>query len=334
MENILITGASGFIGSFLVEEGLNRGFQVFAGIRKSSSREYLKDPRIQFLEFDFSTREKVEETLETCKKSNVRFEYIVHNAGITKARKKEDFYNVNCRNTINFIEALIQTGMVPAKFIYLSSLAAYGPGDPETGEPVRHADEPKPIELYGKSKLEAERYIFSLKEFPWLIFRPTGVYGPKEKDYFVFFRTINRGLEPYIGFKKQVLTFIYVRDLVRLIYISMASSHVRKAYFVADGNEYPSELFAAITKKILGRKTIRFTVPLPVVKTIAMVGENFAGFWGGMPTLNSDKYNVLRSTNWRCEIEPIERDFGFRAEYDLEKGVQETLAWYKKEKWI
>lgn len=334
MENILITGASGFIGSFLVEQGLKDDFQVYAGIRKSSSREYLQDPRIQFLEFDFSTREKVVETLVDCKKKNIRFQYIVHNAGLTKAQKKEDFYNVNCLNTIHFIEALIQAGMVPEKFIFISSLAAYGPGNPDTGEPVRLADEPKPIELYGKSKLDAERYITSLRDFPWLIVRPTGVYGPKEKDYFVFFQTINRGMEPYIGFKKQMLTFIYVRDLVRLVFMALNSPYLHKAWFVSDGQEYPSELFAAITKKALGKKTIRFTVPLFIVKTIAIIGENVSGLWGSIPTLNTDKYNVLSSTNWRCEVEPLKKDFGFVAEYDLEKGVKETLEWYKKEKWL
>jgi nucleoside-diphosphate-sugar epimerase len=199
---------------------------------------------------------------------------------------------------------------------------------------VRLTHEPKPIELYGKSKLEAERYITSLKDFPWLIVRPTGVYGPKEKDYFVFFQTINRGLEPYIGFRKQVLTFIYVRDLVRLIYLALASTHVNKAWFVSDGKEYPSEVFAEITKKALGRKTVRFTVPLFVVKTIATVGESIAGLWGSTPTLNTDKYKVLKSSNWRCEFEPLEKDLGFKAEYDLEKGVAETLAWYKQEKWL
>jgi dihydroflavonol-4-reductase len=137
-----------------------------------------------------------------------------------------------------------------------------------------------------------------------------------------------------MGFKKQILTFIYVRDLVRLIYTALTSPHVRKAYFVSDGREYPSEQFAEITKKALGKKTIRVTVPLPVVKVIAATGEFIAGLWGKTPTLNTDKYNVLSSTNWRCEVEPLSRDFGFAAEYDLEKGVREALEWYKKEKWI
>jgi nucleoside-diphosphate-sugar epimerase len=333
-KTVLVTGASGFIGSFLVEEGLKRGHTVYAGIRRSSSRGYLTDPRIRFVEFDFSTREKVVATLGECHSKGIRFDYIIHNAGVTKAKKKEEFLEVNAGNTRNFIEALKETGQVPEKFIFISSLAAYGPGNPHTMEPVKHADEPKPIELYGRSKLEAEKYIRGLDDFPWLIFRPTGVYGPREKDYFVFFQTISRGLEPYIGYKKQILTFIYVRDLVRLIYDALPSPHLRKAYFVSDGKEYESTLFAEITKKALGKKTVRITVPLPLVKAIATIGETVAGYFGTVPTLNTDKYNVLKSTNWRCETTPLRDDFGFEAEYDLARGVAEVLEWYKNEGWL
>ena len=160
------------------------------------------------------------------------------------------------------------------------------------------------------------------------------VYGLPWAEVVFDFQTINRGMEPYIGFKKQILTFIYVRDLVRVIYLALASSHVNKAWFASDGKEYPSELFAQITKKALGKKTVKFTVPLFLVKTIATIGEHVAGLWGSTPTLNTDKYNVLKSTNWRCEVEPLEKDLGFKAEYDLEKGVAETLEWYKREKWL
>jgi UDP-glucose 4-epimerase len=333
-KDILITGASGFIGSFLVEEGLKRGHTVYAGVRKSSSRGYLTDPRIRFVEFDFSSEEKVISTLADCRAKGIRFDYIIHNAGVTKAQKKEDFLNVNYGNTRNFVEALRHEKMFPDKFIFISSLAAFGPGNPKTMEPVRLCDEPRPIELYGKSKLEAEKYFLGLSDFPWLIFRPTGVYGPREKDYYVFFQTISRGLEPYIGYKKQILTFIYVRDLVRLIFDALPSPVVRKAYFVSDGKEYESTLFSDITKKALGKKTIRFTVPLPLVKAIAIAGEQIAGLWGAIPTLNTDKYNVLSSTNWRCEHQPLKTDFNFEAEYDLEKGVKETLSWYKQEGWL
>ncbi len=334
MANILITGASGFIGSFLVEEGLKRDYQVFAGIRKTSSKEYLKDERIRFIEFDFSSVDKIVSTLEECKSQNTRFQYIIHNAGLTKAQRKEDYSRVNYLNTKNFIEALHQAGMIPEKFIFISSLAAFGPGNPQTFDPVKLSDKPNPIEFYGKSKLEAETFIQSLENFPWLIFRPTGVYGPKEKDYFVFFQTIQRGFETYIGKAKQILTFIYVKDLVRVIFDAIQTSIIRKAYFVSDGKEYDTATFAAITKKHLNKRTIRVVVHPLVVKTIAIFLEKSYGMFGKIPTLNTDKYSVMRSANWKCETEPLQQDFNFTAQYDLDEGVKEALEWYKKEGWL
>ena len=334
MDSVLITGASGFIGSFLVDEGLKRDFQVYAGIRKSSSKAYLQDPRIRFIEFDFSSVESIVQTLDLFRKQNIRFRFIIHNAGVTKANKKEDYFNVNFLNTKNFIEALQITSLIPEKFIFISSLAAFGPGDPVTMKPVMHSDEPKPIELYGRSKLAAEKFITSVKDFPWLIIRPTGVYGPREKDYYVFFKTINNRLETYIGFSKQIITFIYVKDLVRVIFDAMLSSVTGKAYFVSDGLEYDTQTFAAIAKKHLNRKTVKITVPTGIVKQLAFLLEKTFGLWGSMPTLNTDKYNVLKSINWRCDTEPLQRDFSFTADYDLDKGVKETLEWYKQNGWL
>lgn len=334
MENVLITGASGFIGSFLVEEGLKRNYIVYAGIRKTSSREYLKDQGIRFVEMDFSSEDKIVETLVEFRNKGIRFHYIIHNAGITKAGKKADYFRVNTQNTQNFIRALIRSDMVPDKFIYMSSLAAYGPGDPVTMRPVIHTDSPNPIELYGKSKLEAEKFIVSLTSFPWLIFRPTGVYGPREKDYYIFFKTMNRGLETYIGSRQQLLSFIYVKDLARLIFDVLKSPIVRRSYFVSDGREYDTLTFAAITRKILNKKTVKITVPGVVVKHMAYGFEKLFGLWGVIPTLNRDKYKVLSSTNWLCDTEPLQTDFGFIAEYDLEKGVTETINWYKTQHWL
>jgi len=334
MLNVLITGASGFIGSFLVEEGLRRKHNIYAAVRKSSSRKYLQDPLIHFVEMDFSSREVLVKTLSGLKNEGIHFDFIIHNAGITKTQDKEEFSRVNYLNTRNFIEGLIEAGMVPGKFIFMSSLAAFGPGNPQTMDPVMLKDEPKPIETYGRSKLEAEKFLTSVPDFPWLIFRPTGVYGPREKDYFVFFKTIKGGLEPYIGTRKQILTFIYVKDLVRLIFDAGESAHTGKAYFVSDGKEYGAQQFAVITKTHLNRKTLSFVVPSGIVKILASSMEKIYGLWGAIPTLNTDKYKVLASVNWKCETAPLQSDFNFQAEYDLDKGVKDALEWYHKEGWI
>jgi nucleoside-diphosphate-sugar epimerase len=333
MKNILITGASGFIGSFLAEEALARGLNVFAGIRSSSSRKYLQDPRLRFAEIDFSSASSIRKFLEEKKKEGVTFDYVIHNAGVTKARKKEDFYTVNCDYTKNLADALISSGSIPEKFVYISSLAAYGPGDPVSMKPVMLSDRPQPVDEYGRSKLKAEQYLKELDVLPWLLIRPSGVYGPRERDYFVYFQTISRGMEPYIGYKPQILTFIYVRDLVRLILDATLSGMVHRAYFVTDGREYDSREFAVITKKHLNKKTFKFTVPSGIVGGIAWTMEKLFSLGGGMPTLNTDKFRIMKATNWKCETAPL-ADFGFEARYNLDQGVKEVLEWYKKEKWL
>jgi nucleoside-diphosphate-sugar epimerase len=334
MANMLITGASGFIGSFLVEEALGRGLTVYAGIRKSSSLQYLRDPRICLTEIDLTGKSRIIDFLRDQQQKGITFDYIIHNAGLTKAQKKEDFYRVNYSYPRNFIEALLETGLIPRKFVYISSLAAYGPGDPVSMKPVMLSDIPRPVDEYGRSKLEAEKYITSLNGFPWLIIRPSGVYGPREKDYFVYFKTIQQGMEPYIGHKLQVLTFIYVRDLVRLIMDATTSAITGKSYFVTDGKEYDSREFAAITKKHLRKKTIHMTLPLWLIGGAAYMMEKVYSLWGAMPTLNTDKFNIMKSVNWTCQVDLLQKDFNFRALYDLDKGVKEALEWYRQEGWL
>lgn len=332
MKKILITGASGFIGSFLVEEALKRDYQVFAGVRRNSPRTYLSDPRIQFFESELSDKNLLTENLKKHMKSHGRFDYVIHNAGITKSCHKEDFEKVNFTYTKNLIQALMDTGSVPEKFIYMSSLAAFGPGNEQTLQLIKDTDTPHPITLYGKSKLKAETYIKSLQNFPNLIFRPTGVYGMREKDYYLAFKNVKNGLESYIGTSEQHLTFIYVKDLARLIFDALPSNITGKSYFVSDLNQYTAKEFHSLIKKALHKKTISLVVPKPIVRIILFFNEKLFCLFGKAPVLNTEKYKELICKNWLCDSNSIVRDFGFVPAYDLEKGIQETLAGYKTKK--
>jgi nucleoside-diphosphate-sugar epimerase len=332
---VLITGAAGFIGSFLVEESLKQGFDTYAGVRASSSRQYLKDEKIKFVDLKYNDKKLLAEQLSELKNTVGKFDYIIHGMGITKCKNKSDFDRINCGYTKNFVEALIESGSVPDKFVYISSLSAWGPGDSKTGQPIMLSDKPNPDTLYGASKLKAEQYIASLPGFPYIFLRPTGVYGPREKDYFVFNKTVAGGIEPAMGFQTQYLTFIYVRDLVKLAFLACKSDIVQKAYFVTDGKEYTDKEYAAIVKKHLGRKhTLKLRVPLFLVKFISYSLDTVCGWFGQTPTLNKDKYNILRVMNWKCENKPAEDDFNFKADYDLDKGTEEAIKWYKQEKWL
>ena len=199
---------------------------------------------------------------------------------------------------------------------------------------LKEEDEPKPINTYGMAKLEAERYLAQLHDFPYIILRPTGVYGPREKEILTFFKLVNRNIEGYIGTRRQHLAFVYVKDLTRVVLDATLSSISQKSYFVSDGGYYAQWDLGKATKRILNKKTLRFHVPIGLVRSIPWVMEQIGKGDGKYPTLNLEKVRILESVNWKCDIEPLKEDLNFQPQYDLEEGLEETLAWYKDKGWL
>lgn len=332
MEKIAITGASGFIGSFLVEEALKKGLETYAIIRSTSSKKYLTDPRINFIDFNLSSKSEMFDQFIELKSRGIVFDYFIHNAGATKVVHKNDYLEVNFNYTKNLVEALIESECIPKKFIYMSSLAAYGPGDPISGLPIKESDIPKPLTLYGKSKLASEQYIRSIDEIPFIIIRPTGVIGPRDTEFISFYKTINRSIEPYIGSPNQLLTFIYIEDLIQLIFKAINSEVINKSYFATDGISYTGEEFASVVKKVLHKKTIRIVFPKAVIKPIALLSEHASRMFGKPSILNSEKYKEFTALNWLCDSEPAKLELNFEPEYDLKKGIEKSVLWFKENK--
>ena len=333
MESILITGASGFIGSFIVQEALKRRFGVWAGIRASSSKKYLKERKIHFLELDFAHPNELRAQLSG--HTYNKFDYIVHCAGVTKCADKNDFDRVNYLQTKYFVDTLRELNMIPKQFIYISTLSVFGPIREKDYTPIREEDTPAPNTAYGLSKLKAELYIQSLPGFPYVIYRPTGVYGPREADYFLMAKSIRQHTDFSVGYKRQDLTFVYVKDIVQAIFLGIEKEVSRRAYFLADGKVYKSRAFSDLIQKELGSPfVIHIKCPLIVLKVVSLLAEFIATRSGKSSTLNSDKYKIMKQRNWQCDITPAVKELGYAPEYDLEKGVKETIAWYKNEGWL
>lgn len=155
MKKILITGASGFIGSFIVEEALRRELEVWAAVRPTSSRKYLQDTRIRFIELDFGSEEKLTEQLR-----GHDFDYIVHAAGATKCLHREDFFRTNTEGTKHLVRAILRLSMPIEKFVYISSLSVFGPiCEQQPYREILESDTPHPNTAYGESKLQAEKWL-------------------------------------------------------------------------------------------------------------------------------------------------------------------------------
>ena len=328
---ILITGASGFIGSFIVEEALKRGLETWAAVRGSSSKAYLQDERINLIALNLSSREELIEQLRPH-----QFDYVVHAAGVTKCIDKRDFRRINTEGTKNLVLALQQLKMPVKRFVYLSSLSVFGAiREQQPYEEIRETDTPRPNTEYGRSKLEAEQWLDTLKDFPYVILRPTGVYGPRERDYFLMAKSIKGHSDFAVGYKRQDITFVYVSDVVQAVFLAIEKGQTGRKYFLSDGEVYQSTTFSDLIHEELGRPWwIRITAPVWVLRIVTFFGEHIGRMTGKISALNNDKYNILRQRNWRCDIQPAIDELGYQPQVKLKEGVRRSIKWYKEQGWL
>lgn len=345
---ILVTGASGFIGSFIISEGLRLGYEMWAGMRRTSSKKYLQQEGIHFVELDLQRPEVLHRQLLACRQEmGGCWDYVVHAAGATKCKCDKDFYRTNTEGTAHFMEALSELDMIPQRFVFISSLSVFGAiretpvrkatsDNPWIYSPILDTDTPLPNTVYGRSKLRAEEYVRSQTRIPYTILRPTGVYGPRERDYFLMAQSIKQHVDFLAGFTPQEITFIYVLDVVQAVYRAMVVPDTEgKAYFLSDGKVYSSVQFSDLLKRELGNPAVlRLRAPLWFLRLVCMFSGMMGKITGRVTALNTDKYHILSQRNWQCDITPAMRDFGFNPEWSLERGVKESVRWYKANGWL
>ena len=182
---VLVTGATGFIGSHLVERLVELGARVRCLVRHSSSLRYLPHEGIELVYGELATGEGLEAAVEGAG-------VVLHVAGVTKAFSESAHYAGNLRGTENLLRACERQSASVRRFVHVSSLAAVGPS-PDSS-PLGEDAEPHPLTWYGRSKLAAEKAVRA-SSLSWraVIVRPPLVYGPRDTDVFEVFRTVARG---------------------------------------------------------------------------------------------------------------------------------------------
>jgi nucleoside-diphosphate-sugar epimerase len=335
MKTILIIGAGGFIGGFIAQKALEAGYDTYVGVRQSTSRRYLSDERLKFVVLDYDDTAAIERTLREQAPSEKGWDHIIWNLGATKCANFQDFNKINYRYIVDFVSVIKKLDMMPEKFLYMSSLSALGMGDEQTYAPLTSATLPKPNTRYGLSKIKAEMSLESQPDIPWIIFRPTGVYGPHEQDYLLMIKTIHNHFDVSMGFKKQMLTFIYVEDLVDAMFKCLAADNaavVHKKYIISEDRTYTQKQFRSIVAKHLGtRFVIPICLPMWMVYAVSVVCEKIAAAQMKASTLNRDKYIIMKQRNWNCDITDAKRDFGFNPQWSLDRGIAATVDAYKKQ---
>lgn len=332
-KRVLVVGAGGFVGGYFVELGLKLGCEVWAGVRKSTKRDRFSDPRIRFIQFDYDDQSQICGAMRNAL-GDLRWDYIIYNLGATQVRTYADFNRINYEYLKTFTGALHHEHKVPEKLLYISSLSVMGPFDEKGSGKVTEEMLPQPNTRYGASKLKAELWL-ATAEIPYIIFRCTGIYGPWDKDYFLMLKSIKKGFDFGVGFRRQMLTFVYAADLALAAYMALDKAPTGEVYNVSESAVYTQRQFRKLASHKLGNKFVMpLRLPLWIVGAACCVVEKFGALRGKSTTLNRDKFRILRQRNWACNTSKAQRDFGFEAPTSLEEGIGNTIDWYVKENWL
>lgn len=330
-KKIFITGASGFVGSHLTEAAQLLGLEVHAAVRNSSKTTDI-EPFVD--KFVYPNLGNTEDLLKLFDQE--KYSYIIHAAAMTKTKSEELMKSVNVGYTEALLQAALKADMPLERIAYVSSLAAIGP-IPYASEGLIDESFPyHPLTVYGRSKKESELMIQdNFTDERISIFRPTAVYGPREKDIFILFDTMRRGLDPYIGTNPQKLSFIYVKDLVDVLLKGvMTPQEGMQFYNISDGQVYSRYAMAEIYKDLFQKKLWRMHVPLGLVKGIAQISQFLYRNSPKTPVIYPERLGELTAENWGVDITHAQSQLGFDPKYLLEDGLKESLLWYKENKWL
>ncbi len=322
----LVTGASGFVGGRLRQALLRDGWDVVALTRAGSPAP--KEGRAAAV--DYADPASLQRVVE-----RERPEIVYHVAGATKGVHYDDFFRGNVMPTRNLAIALRNAHPTVGRLLHLSSLTAYGPSTPD--EPRVETHERKPVEHYGRSKLEAElvleREIGS--SVPWTIIRPAAVYGPGDVDNFELYKLAVRRLNLFYGNREGWLSAVHVDDVVRAIRDAAHSpASIGRGYFICDGKPLTWEQYQGEIVQATGKPAFNLNLPAASVDLAGIFGELATRIDGKPRLFNRQKAKLGKQVAWTCRHDAARSDFGYVPQIPLREGVADTLQWYRSQGWL
>ncbi len=326
---VFVTGGTGFVGSHLVERLLKDGNEVHCLARNPDKVERVfRKRRPHIVEGDLSN-------LDALMKGMTGMDVVYHVAGLTAARNRAEFHQVNAEATRNVVETARRAAQNLSRLVYVSSLAAVGPAPRGTRLPDDAT--PKPVTAYGDSKLQGEEVVRK-SGLPWTVLRPPAVYGPGDRELFKVFKLLKLGLAPLFGDGLQELSLVHVEDLAGALVAALHERALERTYFACQRDIVTSGELVTIIHRALNPRAKRgpriIRLPAPVTHLALALTGTAARLAGRRTVLSPDKAAEFLAPAWTCSPEALEHDTGWSARYDTRDGIADTLAWYRNAGWL
>lgn len=318
----LVTGATGFIGSHLVDVLLARGWRVRCLVRKTSVLKWIPTDDVSLVNGDVAAGG------EDLDRATRNVSVVFHLAGLTSAASDAAYAAVNVEGTRNVV-ASMQKSAPDSLLLFCSSLAAAGPA---RSRPLNETDEAAPVSAYGRSKLTAER-IVEESGIEHMIVRPPAVYGPRDSDILAVFRLVARGLAIRVAPEGQKLSLVHAEDLARGL-ASAVETEGRGLYYMTDGMVHTWESVIEYIARALGKKPRVIGIPPGVAEMISRAEQFRASVMGSKPLLTPDRIKELTQANWTCDDTRARLDIDYESSISLPDGLKTTADWYRTQKWL
>ena len=315
----MITGATGFVGSHITEAFVDAGYRVRCAVRAASNTRWISGLPVELAPLDLGRPEDFAGALEDA-------DIVVHAAGITRARREEDYFLVNTEGTRRLAEAAARTGV--RRFVLISSLAACGP------DALAKDGRDHPESAYGRSKLEAESHLRALdRQMKTIALRPAAVYGPRDTDLLPLFKMARRGfLVRPSG--EGLLQPVYATDVARAALAAARKPVGFGPYPVAEVASYSWQDVITSLEGVLGRRIRVLRLPATVFELAGRAAERVAKTRGSVPIFDERRARDLAVHTWTCDPSSTEKALGWRAEVSLDEGLNLTVRWYRKAGWL
>lgn len=322
----MLTGASGFVGSHILDSLRKQGLATVLLLRPASNRQFITPhlPDVEVRPGSINDPASLEQAM-------AGITHVIHCAGATKTGRACGFYEVNQAGTRNVVNAVNgQSGRVQ-RLVHISSLAAAGPARRE--KPAREEDPPGPVSEYGKSKLAGELEVRDHCRAEYVILRPPAVYGPRDAEFLRLFKAVRHHLRPRP--RAPALSLVFVRDLAEAVVTCLSHpAAAGKTYFVAAREIVTTQGMVEEIATQMNVWTLPLPLPTALLWALCLTQETLSRLTGQPSVLSLQKFAELRAPGWVCDPTLLERETGCVCATTLKGGVAETLNWYRQHNWL
>ncbi len=320
----LITGATGFVGSHLVERLSAAGWRLRALVRPTSGVAELERLGVERVTGDLADPGSIARAAEGT-------DVVFHLAAATAAPDEAAYHRANVAGSEAVAEGVRRAAGRPRRLVYLSSYAACGPM--VDGRPRRMDETPHPLTGYGRTKLEGERVLRGLEDagVATVVVRAPAVYGPRDRALLTYFRLVRWGIAPApVGERR--LHLVFAPDLARAL--EGAADAPPGTYAVAEPVAHTMAALADEIARALGKRPLRIPLLPALARAAAAVTEGMGRVGGFTPAFNREKAEEMLAEGWVCDLAGSEALLPPGEATPLAAGVARTAQWYRTNGWL